>query len=424
MDTLAIIFGTTIVGLVAIQLGLVTISSFQSLRRSRLHHQMTEELFRERINAARAVREQKQQVAAAWNGYRKFVVDRKVREAKDVCSFYLVPHDLKPLPGFAPGQYLTFALDVPGREKPVVRCYSLSDSHAVDHYRVTIKRVFPPADASDAPPGIASNFFHDHVNEGDILDVKAPGGHFTLDPNDRSPVVLIGGGVGVTPLLSMAKTAAESGLNRELWFFYGVRNGLEHAMKEELTQLARAHDRIHVITCYSRPGDEDVEGQHYNHAGHVDVDLLRRYLETNNYKFFICGPPPMMKTITAQFKDWGVPKDDVLTEAFGPASIKAKKEVKPKAGTAETKPDVSFRISFARSGKELPWDPTAPNLLEFASRNGVEIDSACCAGGCGTCEVAIKSGEVEYDDPPECEVGQGCCLTCIGRPKGDIILDA
>lgn len=424
MDTLAIIFGTTIVGFVVVQLGLVTVSSLRSLQRVRLHHQLSEDLFRERIAAARAVREQKQQIAAAWNGYRKFVVDRKVQEAKDVCSFYLVPHDRKPLPGFAPGQYLTFELDVPQREKPVVRCYSLSDAPSADRYRVTIKRVSSPRDVPDAPPGIASNYFHDHVHEGDILGVKAPGGHFTLDPNDRSPVVLIGGGVGITPLLSMAKAVAQAGSSREVWLFYGVRNRREHAMREELIELAREYESLRVITCYSRPDEQDVEGEHYDCAGHVDTNLLRRYLETNNYKFYVCGPPPMMKTISSQFKEWGVPKEHLLTEAFGAASIKAKKEVKPKTGTATAKPDISFRINFARSGKQLAWDPKATNLLEFASDNGIEIDSACCAGGCGTCEVAIKSGEVVYDDPPECEVEQGCCLTCIGRPKSDIILDA
>jgi hypothetical protein len=223
----------------------------------------------------------------------------------------------------------------------------------------------------------------------------------------------------------MAKTAAQSGLHRDLWLFYGVRNGREHAMRDELVELTRQHERVRVITCFSRPDEEDKEGQHYDHVGHVNIDLLRRYLDTNNYKFYICGPPPMMKTMTAQLKEWGVPKDHVLTEAFGPASIKAKKDVKSKIDTAvAATADVSFRITFTKSGKQVPWDPEAPNLLEFASKNGIEIDSACCAGGCGTCEVAIKSGEVAYDDPPECEVEEGCCLACIGRPTGDVILDA
>ena len=132
--------------------------------------------------------------SAAWSGFRKFRVAKKIMEKGDCCSFYLEPHDGRELPAFLPGQYLTFKLKVPGQPKEVTRCYSLSDSPNPQYYRVTIKRVPPPPKSPELPPGVSSNHFNSNVNEGDILDVKAPSGNFHIDVEAQSPVVLIGGG--------------------------------------------------------------------------------------------------------------------------------------------------------------------------------------------------------------------------------------
>ncbi len=145
----------------------------------------------------------------------------------------------KPLPSFDPGQYLTFRLDIPGQSKPVMRCYSLSDNPKPEFYRVSIKAAPPPLETPDAPPGLSSNYFHDYIQEGDILDVKAPGGHFFLDTGKHTPVVLIGGGIGLTPVLSMVNQIVKSGSMRETHLFYGVRNGAHHVMKKDLRRIAR-----------------------------------------------------------------------------------------------------------------------------------------------------------------------------------------
>ena len=127
----------------------------------------------------RSIATRRRRRSSSWNGYRKFTVTQKSGECEDVYSFYLMPHDRKPLPPYKPGQYLTFNLDIPGRDKPVVRCYSLSDSPTrSDCYRVTIKREKAPPDKPDVPHGVASGFFSDHVKEGDLLNVKAPTGQF------------------------------------------------------------------------------------------------------------------------------------------------------------------------------------------------------------------------------------------------------
>lgn len=350
----------------------------------------------------------------SWNGYRKFVVTRKTPECGDVCSFYLAPHDGKPLPPFHPGQYLTFQLHLPGQSKPLIRCYSLSDAPThPDRYRVTIKRVPRPADKPDVPPGLSSNFFHDQIKEGDILDVKAPGGHFFLDLTTPAPVVLIAGGVGLTPILSMLNAIIESGQRREVWFFYGVRNRLDHIQREHLVKLAAEHPGINFHVCYSNPAPDDKD---FRHDGRVSVDLFKKVLPTNKYHFYICGPPPMMSSLTQGLKDWGVPEADVHFEAFGPASVKK---------TAPPSPSKqSFQVEFARSGKTVPWDGSTTSLLDLAEANGVAIDSGCRAGNCGTCLVAMKSGEITYLHDPGFACETASCLTCCAIPKSNLSLDA
>jgi ferredoxin-NADP reductase len=266
---------------------------------------------------------------------------------------------------------------------------------------------------------MASGFFHENLFEGDILDVKAPTGKFHLDLNRYAPVVLIGGGIGITPVLSMLTAICESGFKRETWFFYGVRNHREHIMDEFLQELARQHDNVHLHVCYSNPEPDDRRGIDYQHDGFVSVELMRRLLPSSNYEFYICGPPPMMESLTRDLREWGVPAEDIRFEAFGPATVR-----KAKAATGAERPEGKFTIEFARSNKTLDWDPAFESLLEFAEENGIPIDCGCRAGNCGTCLTAVKNGEVAYINEPGETPEEGSCLTCISVPKTDLTLDA
>ena len=422
-DVLVLLLGIVTVSLVAVRLGILTASSFRRLKQQREHDQLALELLRERIGEAKKRRDEN---TLAWNGYRKFVIEQQVQEADGVCSFCLKPHDGKPLPSFRPGQYLTFRLSIPGREKPVVRCYSLSDRPRSDQYRVTIKRVGAPRAAPSAPPGLVSNYFHEQLREGDILDVQAPRGQFFLDIEQERPCVLIAGGVGVTPLLSMINTIAEARSGREILFFYGIRDGREHAFREALEETIEDHSNIRMVVAYSRPRQEDEkrEGQDYHHAGWVDIDLIKSYLQSTNYEFYICGPPAMMETLNQQLQKWGVAKKDIKTEAFGPATV-SQAFAKPKpAASAQAPPAGSVSVTFSRSGKKCGWGKDGSNLLDVALANGVQIESGCRAGNCGTCAVAIKTGRVTYLTEHGAELEEGTCLTCIAAPDGDVVLDA
>ena len=233
-------------------------------------------------------------------------------------------------------------------------------------------------------------------------------------------MVLLAGGVGITPLLSMLNAIAVCGSSRETWFFYGVRHSGEHIMAQHLQRLADEHEHIHLRICYSDPRDgRDVSGRDYHHDERVSVDLLQRLLPSKDYDFYICGPPPMMAALTEGLGHWGVPKQRVHYETFGPASVK-----KIAAVEAATPAPEAVEVVFSRSGKTCTWIPDAGSLLEFAEENGVAIDFGCRAGNCGTCLTAVKSGEVWYPTEPGALVEEGSCLTCIGVPKGPVVLDA
>jgi len=385
------------------------------------------ELLRKRIDQITdQQRMNREKTDASWNGFRKFEIMRKNPEGGGICSFYLTPHDKKPLPPFDPGQYLTFQLPIPGQRKPIIRCYSLSDSpHHPNYYRVSIKAVPPPRDQPEAPPGLSSNFFHDSLNENDILDVKAPGGHFFLDTAKHTPVVLIGGGIGLTPVLSMLNTICESGSTREVWFFYGVRNSAEHVMKDHLEQIAAEHENVHLMVCYSNPGDDDVAGRDYQHGERVSVNLFQRVLPSSNYDFYMCGPPPMMNTVVPELADWGVPEKNIHFEAFGPATVKkATPEKNAEEKAAAVAAAESIEVVFAKSGKTVQWDSEADSILDFAEENDIAIDFGCRAGNCGTCITAVRAGDVKYVVEPGAAPEAGSCLTCISVPRSSITLDA
>ena len=420
--SLSTIAGLALLAGLLIWLGLEAFRAVLRLNAERMQSRIALEKLRAQLAETRLRCREAEQAQAGWNGIRKFTVAKKIRECEDVCAFYLKPHDGRPLAPFKPGQYLTFQLDLPGRDKPLVRCYSLSDCpQQTDYYRVTIKKEKAPADRPDLPPGASSTYFYDVVKEGDILNVKAPTGHFFLDMTKTNPVVLIAGGVGITPMLSMANAIVASGTKREAWFFLGVRNQREHIHKAELEKLAAENDNIRLHICYSKPGPEDVKGRDYHHEGRVSAELFREVLPSSNFEYYLCGPGAFMKSITDGLEAWGVPEKDVYFEAFGPATVKKKAAVPTPEETVHL---AKINVTFGRSGKTVRWEPSMGNLLDFAHAQGVRIDSGCCAGGCGTCAVAIKSGEVDYLKKPDAEPDPGTCLTCICRPKNDLLLDA
>lgn len=363
---------------------------------------------------------------SAWLGWRDFRVVRRQFEdtAQSQCSFHLQPVDGLPLAMFQPGQYLTFSLSVagvPGGPRTLTRCYSLSDRPDPAGYRVTIKRMPPPADRPELPAGVASGHFHDHVREGDVLQVKAPAGHFTIDPNASVPAVFIAGGIGITPMLSMLRWCVVEQPNRPVHLYYGVRSSAEHAFKQMLEVLAAAHPAFKLNVVYASPASDDVLPRDYQHVGYIDLALLRRTLLHGRHQFYVCGPPPMMQSLVQGLRDWGVQADDIHFEAFGPASVRP-------AGPLTNEPaashSASMTVRFSRSGRTLAWDGMDGNLLDFAERHDLSVDSGCRSGSCGACQTRVLSGVVCYASTPDHDIPKGHCLLCVGQPQTALVLDA
>ncbi|MEI7842329.1 MAG: 2Fe-2S iron-sulfur cluster-binding protein [Gallionellaceae bacterium] len=363
--------------------------------------------------------------ASTWPGLRTFSVERKVIEdpAQSICSFYLVPADGKPLPPFQPGQFLTFSLNLlPANDAggSITRCYSLSDAPHPEHYRISIKRVPAPI-GSNFLPGRSSNYFHDHIEAGSLLQVRAPSGHFYIDRSDE-PVVLICGGIGITPILSMLNECLNKQPEREIWLFYGVRNSRELIMKSHLNALALKHRNLHLWICASNPLPEEKIGIDHQHQGRVDINLLRTQLPLKPYHYYICGPAPMLESIVPALENWGVPDARIHYEAFGPSSIKraapiVTDDIHGRAAAEEV------TVMFSQSGKQFQWQPTDKNLLEFAESNSITVNSGCRAGSCGSCQTKIHSGEVRYAHPPDFDPDEGMCLLCVSIPKSSVVLE-
>jgi uncharacterized protein len=365
--------------------------------------------------------------SGVWSGWRTFKVTHKVVEnaVGDICSFHLEPQDGQALPAFMPGQYLTFRLDIPlpgGKTEAVTRCYSLSDGPRTNGYRVSIKREPAPPNTAH-PPGRSSNFFHDQVPLGGLIQVRAPAGHFHMDRSD-APVVLVAGGIGVTPMLSMVNWCFAERPQREVWLFYGARHSQELMEQSHLEALADMHPGFHLHFCFSGADGNSPVASKYQRPGRIDIDLLRRLLPLKPYHFYLCGPTSMLESLVPALEDWGVPDARVHFEAFGPASVKRKNVALKTAATApQHNADTAVMVTFAKSGKQVAWQPGHENLLDFAETHGITVDSGCRGGCCGICQTRIEHGEVSYREVPEFDPEPGTCLLCVGTPKTDVSLE-
>ena len=356
-----------------------------------------------------------------WQGFREFVVHRLVRETDVATSVYFKPIDGKPIVDFKPGQHLTFKFDIPGKTKPEVRCYSLSEAANGDTYRITVKKCFPPRDSEGVPPGVVSTFVNTSLMEGDRIQLKAPSGSFFLDEVSTAPVVMLAGGVGITPMASMIDHVIRQNSNRTMILVYGSRNGKDHIYKDHFKTITERHANIHIINVYSDPEPEDKEGIDYHSSGFVSIDLLKKLLPNNHCQFYMCGPGPFMEIMYKGLIDWQVPNSRIFYEAFGPASVKRVNVVTEEEDATEV--SSSSKIKFSSVPDPIAWSGKYESILELAEDNGIEIDSGCRAGSCGTCQTALLKGKVRYPEGAQPDCDPGHCLACIAKPEGDVELD-
>lgn len=264
-----------------------------------------------------AIYETQQSAPGGWNGIRTFVVDKKVPESEVVTSFYLKPEDQGPLPDFKPGQYITLHIDHP-HTPTSPRNYSLSDRVGEPHYRISVKKEGSLAEG--APEGLISNHLHDAIQEGHRINVGPPCGEFTLEPETAGnrPVVLLAGGIGVTPLLSMAKSIVHANPEAPIYFLQAARHSGVHAFADEVHSLAARAPNMQVKVLYDAPLADDVESQKCHAVGFITADLLRDWTPSAEADYYFCGPKPFMQNIFSCLNELGVDEARMRYEFFGP----------------------------------------------------------------------------------------------------------
>lgn len=269
------------------------------------------------IGRERAIYREQKDVVGGWNGYRKFVVARKVPESEVVTSFYVRPYDGGPLAAFEPGQYITVRVEHPAWPTSP-RNYSLSDRPGVGHYRISVKR--EPAVHPDAPAGLISNYLHDVVQEGDTLEVGPPCGEFTLPPDldDDRPIVFLAGGIGVTPLLSMAKALVHRDAATPIYFLQAARNSRVHALAGEVRALDAGTGQVTTHVMYDAPLANDLANGQCDSVGTISEGFLRDWSPFERASYFFCGPRPFMQAVYSSLKGLGVADERIRFEFFGP----------------------------------------------------------------------------------------------------------
>lgn len=248
--------------------------------------------------------------SGGWNGWRDFTIADKIQESEVVTSFILKPKDGGLVLRHKPGQYLTFRLPIE-KDIEIKRNYSISSGPNDEFYRISVKR--------EAQGQGGSRYLHDTAVIGTVLKVTPPAGDFYLPAAPAAPVVLLSGGVGLTPMVSMLETIAEEHPNLEAHFVHGALNSSTHAMDRHVRKLASTHGKTKISSFYSAPGSKDAVGRSHDFDGYITGEWLRKNTPIGQAEFYLCGPKPFLRSLVPALAKEGVSSDRVHYEFFGPA---------------------------------------------------------------------------------------------------------
>jgi ferredoxin-NADP reductase/MOSC domain-containing protein YiiM/ferredoxin len=353
----------------------------------------------------------------AWLGVRPLRVVAISRESDDIRAFTLEALDRTPLPTYLAGQHLIFRLPATDGTSIVSRIYSLCGAPDAGVYRIAVK--------DEGGPG--SSYFHKQVEIGSVLDSSAPRGSFVLEEGS-SPVVLLSGGVGITPVLAMLHVlvASASRSGREIWWIHATRNGGSQAFGAEVKALLAGLQNAHPHTVFSRPGPGDRSGVDYDEQGHIGASWLRDIGVPLDADFYLCGPPAFLAELRSGIESWGVGRSRVHVELFGAAPSLAPGVISRDDATPhqpEGPKDSGPSVTFLRSGLTTHWGARFGSLLELAEACSVPVRWSCRSGVCHSCETGLIEGQVSYDPQPLDAAAEGSTLICCARPVSDVQLD-
>jgi len=352
----------------------------------------------------------------AWQGFRPLRVSRKLHESSNVTSLILEPADGQPLTAALAGQFIVLRLRPGPDESARLRSYSLSGEPSEDRYRISVKR---------EPHGTAGAYIDTRVQAGDLLDVSAPRGGFTLRQGE-SPVVLVSAGIGATPVLAMLHALAAEQTRREIWWIHGARNSSEHPFVAEVRELLKTLPASRSHICYSAPMPTDRPTVDFDRVGRVGVQMFEEMGVPPDADFYICGPAAFMSGLVDGLAGWRVARDRLHTENFGSGPSKtpgvaatSQRPPHPPEGASGVGP----LITFTRSNLAVHWGSAFHSLLEIAEACDVPVRWSCRTGVCHNCETGLISGSVTYQPDPVEPPATGNLLICCSQPQGDIALD-
>ncbi len=343
----------------------------------------------------------------SWTGQLR--VSEVFDETPNVKTFRLTDPSGGRLPfNYLPGQFATITIEQDGRQTK--RSYTIASAPTKrDYCEITVKR---------EPKGIVSCYLHEHVRPGDSLQITAPSGRFTFTGENTRGIVLIAGGVGVTPLMSVVRYLTDRAWPGDIYFLFACKTEKDIIFHDEIEFLVRRHSNFHVRMVLEEPSA--VSGQSYS-TGRISKEILAECIpDIMSHLIHICGPPQMMESVKQIMAELGVPDEHIHTEIFiGPQSLsKSDHRNDPERGMTA--------VNFVRSKKVAIVTPDK-TVLEASEDIGVDIDYSCRAGYCGICKTKQLEGEVEMavdDALTEEEKAENLILACQAKPKGDIAVDA
>ncbi|WP_349735861.1 pyridoxamine 5'-phosphate oxidase family protein [Pseudomonas jessenii] len=351
------------------------------------------------------------QAKALGDQWRPLRVTRIEAQSHSIRSLYLEPADGAGLPLFQAGQHLPLRFNIDGDVH--IRTYSLSSAPSDDFFRISVKR-----------DGRVSTHLHEQIRVGDLLEARAPQGHFTVAPHERRPLVLLAAGVGITPLLSMLREVVYQGLRtrriRPTWFIQSSRTLADQPFRRELDRLLEdAGDAVRVVRLLSQPEAEAIQGEDFDLSGRIDVALLKDLLTVEDYDqpdFVVCGPGSFTQALYDGLRELDIRDSRIHAETFGPSTLRRRPD--PDAVVIEQPPaaTTSVPVVFQRSAKEARWQPDGGSLLELAEARGLRPEFSCRGGSCGTCKTRLISGQVHYPLPPAEVPDDGQVLICCAIP--------
>ena len=354
------------------------------------------------------------ELASRW---RPFKVTKIVDESPSIRSFHLQPDDGAGLLPHQAGQHLPIRISPPGTDKPIIRTYTLSVAPSDGFYRISVKR-----------EGAVSRYLHDNIHLGDVIEARAPDGAFTIDARQKRPAVLMGAGVGMTPMLAMLRHIVYEGLRtrgiRPTILFQAARSKKDRPFEAELKQLVTAaNGAVRVIRVLSS-ADDAKETVDYDFLGRIDMAVLSRFLPFNDYDFYLCGPPAFTQAIYDGLRDLNIADGRIHAEAFGPSSLNRRTEAGTAAAPRRPPSSKPVPIAFTNSLKEARWTPESGTLLELAESRGLSPEFSCRSGTCGTCKTKLLTGAVTYVTEPTAPTTEDEVLICCAVPAEKEASDA